>query len=65
VVIDVRANVKAAVAQGATLQAVLAAHPTAAYDDKVPGAHDLVPVGAGDNADRFVAGLYAEVNKGR
>ena len=50
------------IAQGKTLQEVLAAKVTAPYDAKIPGG--LQPAGAGTSADRFVAAVYQELKGG-
>ena len=58
--LDVQRRVQQLVAQGKTLQEVLAAKVTSAYDAKVPGG--LLPAGAaGTSADRFVSMVYAQV----
>src|SRR5437762_11521111 len=58
--LDVQRRVLQLVAQGKTLQEVLAAKVTSAYDAKVPGG--LLPAGAaGTSADRFVSMVYAQV----
>ncbi len=50
------------IAQGKSLQDVLAAKVTAPYDAKVPGG--LLPVGgAGTSADRFVSMVYAQLKQ--
>ena len=59
----VQSKVQQLIAQGKTLQDVLAAKVTAPYDAKVPGG--LLPAGAaGTSADRFVSMVYAE-SRGR
>ena len=53
-------RVRQMVRSGASLQAVVAAKPTAPFDAKVAGG--LLPAGAaGTSADRFVAELYQQV----
>jgi cyclase len=47
-------NVQQMIAQGKTLQDVLAAKVTAPYDAKVAG-------GTGSSADRFVTAVYQEL----
>jgi cyclase len=59
----VQGKVQQMVAQGKTLQDVLAAHPTAPYDASVPGG--LLPAGAGTSADRFVTEVYQELKGGK
>ena len=56
-IIAIRDKVAPMVKQGMTLEQVIAAKPTAAYDAKVPG--------VGTTADRFVGQLYAETKAGR
>jgi glyoxylase-like metal-dependent hydrolase (beta-lactamase superfamily II) len=59
-ILGVQAKVQQLIAQGQTLQEVLAAKVTAAYDAKVPGG--LLPAGAaGTSADRFVSMVYAQL----
>ena len=61
---DVQNRVQQLIAQGKTLQEVLAAKVTAPYDAKVPGG--LLPAGAaGTSADRFVSMVYAELKGAR
>jgi cyclase len=63
-ILDVRNRVQQLVAQGKTLQEVLAAKVTASYDAKVPGG--LLPAGnAGTSADRFVSMVYAQLKGGQ
>jgi hypothetical protein len=51
------------VAQGKTLQDVLAAHATAPFDSAVPGG--LLPAaGGGTSADRFITEVYQELKGG-
>jgi cyclase len=58
--LGVQAKVQQLIAQGKTLQEVLAAKVTAAYDAKVPGG--LLPAGAaGTSADRFVSMVYSQL----
>jgi len=62
--LDVQRNVQQLIAQGKTLQEVLAAKVTAAYDAKVPGG--LLPAGtAGTSADRFVTMVYSQLKSGQ
>ena len=62
--VAVRTKVQQLIAQGKTLQEVLGAKVTSAYDAKVPGG--LLPAGAaGTSADRFVSMVYAELKGAR
>jgi len=62
--LDVQRRVQALIAQGKTLQDVLAAKVTSPYDAKVPGG--LLPAGAaGTSADRFVSMVYAQLKGGQ
>ena len=62
--LDVQARVRQLVAQGKTLQEVLAAKVTAPYDAKVPGG--LLPAGAAwTSADRFVSMVYSQLKAGQ
>jgi cyclase len=61
-ILDVRSKVQDLIRQGKTLEEVLAARPTAAYDGKVAGALDRAP-GGGTSADRFVRMLYSELTR--
>jgi glyoxylase-like metal-dependent hydrolase (beta-lactamase superfamily II) len=61
-ILDVQSKVRQLIDQGKTLQDVLAARPTAAYDTKVPGALGTAP-GGGTSANRFVRMLYSELKK--
>lgn len=62
-ILAVQAKVRQMIAQGKTLQEVLAAHVTAPYDSKVPGG--LLPAGTGTSADRFVSMVYSELKAGK
>ncbi|HJZ72484.1 MAG TPA: MBL fold metallo-hydrolase [Vicinamibacterales bacterium] len=63
-ILDVQNKVQQLIAQGKTLQDVLAAKVTASYDAKVPGG--LLPAGsAGTSADRFVSMVYAQLKGGQ
>jgi len=63
-ILGVQARVQQLIAQGKTLQDVLAAKVTAPYDATVPGG--LLPAGAsGTSADRFVSMVYAQLKGGR
>ena len=57
----VAARVRELVAQGKSLQEVLAAKVTAPYDAQVHGGLDPAGAGAGSSADRFVTEVYEEV----
>jgi glyoxylase-like metal-dependent hydrolase (beta-lactamase superfamily II) len=59
----VHGQVQQMIAQGKTLEEVLAAKLTAPYDAKVPGG--LSRAGAGTTADRFVTALYQELKSAR
>src|SRR5438552_8525536 len=62
--LDVQARVQRLIAQGKTLQEVLAANVTGPYDAKVPGG--LLPAGAaGTSADRFVSMVYSQLKGGQ
>ena len=63
-ILDVQKKVQQLIAQGKTLQEVLAAKVTSAYDAKVPGG--LLPAGAaGTSADRFVSMVYSQLKGGQ
>ena len=62
-ILAVQAKVQQMIAQGKTLQEVLAAKVTASYDAKVPGG--LLPAGAGTSADRFVTMVYSQLKGGK
>ncbi len=63
-ILDVQTSVRQLIAQGRTLQDVLAAKVTSPYDAKVPGG--LLPVGgAGTSADRFVSMVYSQLKDGK
>jgi cyclase len=53
-ILQVRARVVALIAQGQTLEQIVASHPTAAHDAQVPQ--------GAQTADRFVTWVYAEVS---
>src|ERR1700704_2785445 len=60
-ILAVQTRVQQLIAQGKTLQEVLAAKVTTPYDAKVPGG--LLPAGnAGTSADRFVTMVYSELH---
>ena len=59
-VVAVQTNIQQMVDQGKTLQDVLDANPTAAYDASVPGGTTPIP-GVGSSADRFVSTIYGEL----
>lgn len=56
-IIAIRDKIAPMVAQGKTLQEVIASKPTADYDSKVPG--------VGTTGDRFVGQVYAELKAAR
>lgn len=63
-ILDVQNKVQQLISQGKTLQEVLAAKVTSAYDPKVPGG--LLPAGtAGTSADRFVSMVYSQLKGGQ
>ncbi len=62
-IVAVQGKVQQMIAQGKTLQEVLAAKVTASYDAKVPGG--LLPAGAGTSADRFVTMVYSQLKSGK
>jgi glyoxylase-like metal-dependent hydrolase (beta-lactamase superfamily II) len=63
-ILGVQTMVQQLIAQGKTLQEVLAAKVTAPYDAKVPGG--LLPAGAaGTSADRFVTMVYSQLKGNR
>jgi small nuclear ribonucleoprotein (snRNP)-like protein len=57
-ILAVQEKVQQLIAQGKSLQEVLAAKVTASYDSKVAG-------GTGTSADRFVTAVYQELKGGR
>jgi len=57
-ILAVRGKVQKLVDQGQTLDQVIAAHPTAEFDARIPGATP-------QTADRFVRWVYAEVAANR
>jgi cyclase len=58
----VSGKVQQLIAEGKSVQEVLAAKITAPFDAKVPGG--LQPAGAGTSADRFVSAVYRELKGG-
>ena len=58
-ILAVQTKVRELIAQGKTLQEVLAAKVTSPYDAKVPGG--LLPAGQGTSADRFVSMVYSQL----
>lgn len=60
-IVTIAARVQAMIADGRTLEQVLAAKVTAPYDDRVRGGLDPLPAGLGTSANRFVGALYAEI----
>ena len=61
-IVAIQGKVQALIAQGKTLQEVLAAKVTAPYDAKVQGGLD--PAGDGTSADRFVTEVYQQLKSG-
>ncbi len=59
----IQERVRQMIAQGKTLNQVLAAKVTSDYDAKVAGG--LLPAGGGTSADRFVSEVYQELKSGR
>jgi glyoxylase-like metal-dependent hydrolase (beta-lactamase superfamily II) len=59
-IVAVQASIQHMVDQGKTLQEVLDARPTAAYDASLPGGTTPLP-GVGSSADRFVSTIYGEL----
>jgi glyoxylase-like metal-dependent hydrolase (beta-lactamase superfamily II) len=59
-VVAIQASIQQMVDQGMTLQDVLDARPTSAYDASVPGGTTPLP-GVGSSADRFVSTIYGEL----
>lgn len=53
-ILDIQSKVQKLIDQGKSQQEAVAAHPTAAYDAKVPG-------GTSASADRFVSMVYAQL----
>jgi cyclase len=62
-ILGVEAKVRQMIGEGKSLQEVLAAKVTAAYDAKVPGG--LLPAGTGTSADRFVSMVYSQLKGGK
>jgi hypothetical protein len=57
-------RVQTMIAEGRTLDQVLAAKLTTPYDARVRGGLDPLPAGlVGTSADRFVSAMYAEIKK--
>ncbi|MBV8085723.1 MAG: hypothetical protein JO247_13020, partial [Chloroflexi bacterium] len=63
-IVKVQASVQQLIAQGKSLQDVLAAHVTAPFDAGVPGGQAPAPPGPGTSADRFVTSIYTELKGG-
>jgi glyoxylase-like metal-dependent hydrolase (beta-lactamase superfamily II) len=61
-IVAIQGRVQQMIAQGKTLNQVLAAKVTSDYDTRVAGG--LLPAGAGTSADRFVSEIYQKL-KGR
>ena len=64
-ILDVRAKVQQLIAQGRTVEEVLAAKVTAPYDAKVPGGLLPANTGGGTSADRFVRMVYSQLKDGK
>jgi glyoxylase-like metal-dependent hydrolase (beta-lactamase superfamily II) len=64
-ILDVRAKVQQLIAQGKTVEEVLAAKVTASYDAKVPGGLLQANTGGGTSADRFVRMVYSQLKDGK
>jgi hypothetical protein len=62
-IVTTAGHVQAMIAEGRTLDQVLAAKLTAPYDARVRGGLDPLPAGLGTSADRFVSAMYAEIEK--
>lgn len=60
-IVTTGARVQAMIADGRTLEQVLAARVTAPYDSRVHGGLDPLPAGLGTSANRFVGALYTEI----
>jgi len=60
-IVAIRQKVRQLIGEGKSLNEVLAAKVTAAYDAKVPGG--LLRAGAGTSADRFVTEIYQQLKK--
>ena len=59
-IVAVAAQVQSMIADGHSLNQVLAAKLTTPYDVKVRGGLDPLPAGLGTSAERFVSALFAE-----
>ncbi len=64
-ILDVRARVQQLIAQGKTVEEVLAAKVTAPYDARVPGGLLPANTGGGTSADRFVRMVYSQLKDGK
>ncbi len=62
-ILAVQSKVRQMIAEGKSVQEVLAAKVTAAYDAQVPGG--LLPAGSGTSADRFVTMVYSQWKSGK
>ena len=60
-ILAVQAKVQELIAQGKTVEEVLAAKVTAPFDAKVPGGLLPANTGGGTTADRFVRMVYAQL----
>src|SRR5215510_13217953 len=64
-ILAVRKKVQELIAQGKTVDEVLAAKVTAPFDAKVPGGLLPANTGGGTSADRFVRMVYSELKAGK
>jgi cyclase len=64
-ILDVQSRMRKMMDDGKSLQDILAAKLTAAYDSNVPGGAVPLPIGVGTSADRFISALYTELKSGR
>src|SRR5262245_5427372 len=64
-ILAVQAKVQQLIAQGKTVEEVLAAKVTAPFDAKVPGGLLQANTGGGTSADRFVRMVYSELKAGK
>jgi cyclase len=62
-IVAIQGRVQQMIAQGKTLNQVLAAKVTSDYDTRVAGG--LLPAGGGTSADRFVSEIYQELKNSR
>ena len=64
-ILAVQAKVRELIAQGKSVEEVLAAKVTAPYDAKVPGGLLPANTGGGTSADRFVRMVYQQLKDGK